>query len=63
METIETVKEYLKSLTVILRGMKDPTGMNAKTSECIELLLEHCEALEMKCKATLEKIHMETKKE
>jgi hypothetical protein len=47
MFTIENAKEYLKAVVTVLKGMNDPTGMNTKTCECIELLLDHCEALEM----------------
>jgi polynucleotide 5'-kinase involved in rRNA processing len=47
MFTIENAKEYLKAVVTVLNGMSDPTGMNAKTCECITLLLEHCEALEV----------------
>lgn len=43
---IKDVKQYLSSLVVVLRGMNDPTGMQAKTCECITALLDHCEDME-----------------
>lgn len=46
--TIEGAKEYLKAMICILKNYKDPTGMNAKTCECITALLDHCESLEVK---------------
>lgn len=44
---IDNVKEYLKSLAVVLGGLNDPTGMNTKTCECITALLDYCEDLEV----------------
>jgi len=41
------VKEYLKAMCIILKNYHDPTGMNAKTTECIAALLDHCESLEI----------------
>jgi hypothetical protein len=53
---IEEVKQYLSSLVVVLRGMNDPTGMQAKTCECITLLLEHCQEVEIDIKLLRDKI-------
>lgn len=54
---IEDVKQYLSALVVVLRGMNDPTGMNGKTCECISLLLEHCQELEVDIKLCRDKIN------
>lgn len=51
MFTIENAKDYLKAVVTVLKGMNDPTGMNAKTCECIELLLDHCDELEINLEA------------
>lgn len=57
--TIEEVKQYLSSLVIVLRGMNDPTGMNGKTCECISLLLEHCQEIEIDNKLYRDRIDRE----